>query len=81
MSLKSSTKIKQQQQQQRKKGASDNKVNKQKNFSVVVKKVTSRITKKATEDTNGNTKRAPISRPRSKQIYRISQEIFLRPLK
>lgn len=76
MSLKSSTKIKQQ-QQQRKKGASDNKVNEQNNFSVVVKNATSKITKKkATEDTNGNAKRAPISRSRSKQIYRISQEIF-----
>ena len=45
MSLKSSTKIKQQQQEQ--KGASDNKLSEQNNFSVVVKNVTSKITKKS----------------------------------
>lgn len=44
MSLKSSTKIKQQQEQ---KGASDNKLSEQNNFSVVVKNVTSKITKKS----------------------------------
>ena len=43
MSLISSTKIKQQEQ----KGASDNKLSEQNNFSVVVKNVTSKITKKS----------------------------------
>ena len=60
MSLKSSTKIKQQ-QQQRKKGVSDNKVSKQNNFSVVVKNVTSKITKKKQLRIQMETQRGPRS--------------------